>query len=137
MSKRLSDLRNKEASAWLFQYTIRLLEEGVGGDSALCYLADAGVVIKKPLCGAAPELVKCKIPSTWIYGEEDWMDSEAGRRIVESIKLSGGRATFEVIGGAGHQIYLEKSKEFNDLILKEMQDVESSAQAGTTSAYVS
>ncbi|KAI5814286.1 Alpha/Beta hydrolase protein [Pyronema omphalodes] len=124
MSKRLSDLGSPEESAWLFQYTLRLLQEGVGGDSALCYLADAGVVIKKPLCDAVEDLVERGIPSVWVYGEEDWMDPEAGKRMVGRIRQLEGMAGFVEIVGAGHQVYLDRSREFNELIWREMEGVE-------------
>lgn len=74
-----------------------------------------------------------------MYGDHDWMDvsgGEAAKEKLEEEKLralkdatpeerraDNGSAKVIIIKKAGHHLYLDGWEEFNDAILKEMEDV--------------
>jgi cardiolipin-specific phospholipase len=79
------------------------------------------------------------IPVVFMYGDHDWMDvaggfaakeklDEAKRQALkdatpEQRKADNGSAKVIIIKNAGHHLYLEGDKEFNEIVLKEMEDV--------------
>jgi len=74
-----------------------------------------------------------------MYGENDWMDVKGGyaakkkidaetRRLLadaspEEKATDQARADVIIIKNAGHHLYLDNAGDFNDVILKEMEDV--------------
>ncbi|KAH8700444.1 alpha/beta hydrolase [Talaromyces proteolyticus] len=80
------------------------------------------------------------IPVVLMYGDHDWMDVAGGfaakekieeekRRALENAtaeqrKADNGSAKVVIIKNAGHHLYLDGYEEFNEVILKEMLDVE-------------
>ncbi|KAE8550814.1 hypothetical protein EYB25_007044 [Talaromyces marneffei] len=79
------------------------------------------------------------IPVIFMYGDHDWMDVTGGfaakekleeekRRILkdatpEQREADNGSAKVYIVKNAGHHLYLEGDEEFNEIILKEMEDV--------------
>lgn len=79
------------------------------------------------------------IPVVMMYGENDWMDIAGGyaaekkiedekRRILKELpagerEKDNGSAKVMIIKRAGHHMYLEGWEEFNDVMLKEMDEV--------------
>lgn len=79
------------------------------------------------------------IPVVFMYGDHDWMDVAGGFAAKEKIeeakrqalkdatpeqrKADNGSAKVIIIKNAGHHLYLEGDKEFNKVILEEMEDV--------------
>ncbi|KAI9891455.1 MAG: hypothetical protein M1814_002774 [Vezdaea aestivalis] len=79
------------------------------------------------------------IPIVFLYGENDWMDIAGGyaaeeklkqekKRIManaspEDAKLDKGSAKVLVVQKAGHHLYLDGWEQFNELMVKEMEDV--------------
>lgn len=80
------------------------------------------------------------IPVVLMYGDHDWMDVAGGfaakekieeekRRVLtdaspEQRKSDNGSAKVVVVKDAGHHLYLDGYEEFNQIILKEMADVQ-------------
>ena len=71
-----------------------------------------------------------------MYGENDWMDVKGGYAAVEKLeaeqqkalrdsgsKEDGGTAKVYIIKKAGHHVYLDNPEEFNDVMVKELEDV--------------
>lgn len=70
-----------------------------------------------------------KVPLTFIYGENDWMDLEAGKRICKELmalhtEKNGSAETLRpnqneclVIENSGHHTYMENPEEFNKMLL--------------------
>lgn len=71
-----------------------------------------------------------KVPLTFIYGENDWMDPEAGKRICKALaaihtKRNGTAPRLRpkqneclVIEHSGHHTYMESPEEFNEILLE-------------------
>ena len=71
-----------------------------------------------------------KVPLTVIYGENDWMDPEAGRRICAELaaihaakngtapKLRPKQNECVVMKKSGHHAYMKKPEEFNQILLE-------------------
>jgi len=90
--------------------------------------------------GGSDKLAKVResgIPIVFMYGSHDWLDVKGGHAAIE--KLDAERAKAEAQGGnsreqgtakvlivdkAGHHVYLDGDKEFNEMMLEEMRDTE-------------
>ena len=86
------------------------------------------------------------IPVVMMYGENDWMDIAGGyaaqrkledekRRITKQLpaeerEKDNGSAKVMVIKNAGHHVYLDGWEEFNDVMLKEMNEVSRKESGG-------
>ncbi|KAF2435431.1 alpha/beta-hydrolase [Tothia fuscella] len=86
------------------------------------------------------------LPVVLMYGEHDWMDIAGGYAAEQKMKeekdiaLKGkskeerkkdqGEAKVVIIGKAGHHVYLDGFEEFNDVMIKEMKDVERREREG-------
>jgi cardiolipin-specific phospholipase len=87
---------------------------------------------------ATPQPKETGIPVVMMYGENDWMDIAGGYAAEQKIKeekakiLKGlsaeekkkdnGSAKVLIIKKAGHHVYLEGSEEFNEVMIKEMEE---------------
>ncbi|KAI5289835.1 hypothetical protein KEM54_003108 [Ascosphaera aggregata] len=108
--------------------------------------------------GALPSYVtthELPYPVIFLYGSHDWMDRAGGIAAAEKInaerqrhisdpavpdalkQLDRGWAKVETIQNAGHHLYLEGWKEFNDLIAKEMSEVAEAEKLRTAGALFS
>ncbi|CCD25885.2 carboxylic ester hydrolase NDAI_0G01090 [Naumovozyma dairenensis CBS 421] len=58
----------------------------------------------------------------WIYGDNDWMDINGAKRVSRLInEQQKGKSDVHVIPSAGHHLYLDNYKDFNKLLIKEME----------------
>jgi len=80
------------------------------------------------------------VPVVLMYGDHDWMDVKGGHAAVDAIKAEKmkaveglsksekekdmGDAKVLIVKQAGHHLYLDGFKEFNEMIEREMKDVE-------------
>jgi len=85
------------------------------------------------------------VPVVLMYGDHDWMDVKGGyaaeeaikaekRRAIEGLSNSEkekdmGDAKVLIVKNAGHHLYLDGFKEFNDMVEREMKDVEKRERA--------
>ncbi|CUS13518.1 unnamed protein product [Tuber aestivum] len=146
-SRRFNQLPPDESRA-LHDYAYSLFRQRGSGEYALAYILAPGAYARRPLLWRVQDLAKVNrfgIPSVWMYGEMDWMDIAGGYAAQEKIqntsveegpswiggeewrsgkKGRGGEAKVVVVRNAGHHLYLDGWKEFNGLVLKEMEDVE-------------
>ncbi|PVU87627.1 hypothetical protein BB561_006250 [Smittium simulii] len=74
-------------------------------------------VILKPLAFARKPLFdridKLKVPTIFMYGENDWMDARAGEQVASKIQA---QTKVYTISKAGHNMHLDNPPEFNKII---------------------
>jgi cardiolipin-specific phospholipase len=62
-----------------------------------------------------------KIPVTFVYGDNDWMDPSGGYKSVENLREAGnGQGRMYIVPRSGHHVYLDNPKAVNDLLVKEL-----------------
>lgn len=66
----------------------------------------------------APRLEALECPVLFLYGENDWMDAEAGAGVCERLGERGRRAGHGIIPDAGHQLFLENPTAFDSAVLR-------------------
>jgi pimeloyl-ACP methyl ester carboxylesterase len=94
---------------------------------ALKHLLEPFAWAKSPFEERASDL---KTPVTFVYGEHDWMDPEAGRRICHTLSklhaeqngtappLRPAQNECIVIKDSGHHTYMESPETFNKIVLE-------------------
>ena len=124
-----------------------ILAPGAFARSPLIYrIGGVGRQPIAPIAGDAPSKLKERgVPVVFVYGENDWMDVAGGyaakRKIddarAEALKsaseeekrLDEGSAKVIVIKNAGHHVYLDGWKDFNESMQKEMAEVANRTKA--------
>ncbi|KAF8461691.1 Alpha/Beta hydrolase protein, partial [Kalaharituber pfeilii] len=135
-SRRFSFLPTAESQA-LHTYSYSLFRQRGSGEYALAYILAPGAYARNPLIW---RIGKVGIPTVLMYGEVDWMDVAGGYAAEEAIRQQGvrrdgdgtepregepggGEAKVLIVKGAGHHVYLDGWEEFNEMIVREMEDV--------------
>ena len=151
-SRRFSHLPPEEAQA-LHTYAYTLFKQRGSGEYALAYILAPGAFARSPLIrrigGVGRQLIpesstntekrEKGVPIVFFYGENDWMDTAGGfaaekklkderERILkdageEDRRNDEGSSKVVIVKNAGHHVYLDGWEEFNELMLKEMEDV--------------
>jgi cardiolipin-specific phospholipase len=62
-------------------------------------------------------LAKLKMPTVFIYGEQDWMDYKAAEKAKEAMDVP---VKIVRIPNGGHHMYLENPEEFNKVMEEEL-----------------
>ncbi|OBA18748.1 uncharacterized protein OGAPODRAFT_15380, partial [Ogataea polymorpha] len=84
-------------------------------ETAIMRIFDSSIMAKIPILDRLKNL---KPKSLWIYGQHDFMFSDAGRVAVNWLnKMQEGAAEFKVVHGGGHNMYLDNPAEFNRLVV--------------------
>lgn len=105
-------------------------------------ITPSGATISDVAAAAAASEIKKRetgYPVILMYGENDWMDIEGGYAAAKKLQeekeralkaatneergREGGEAKVLIIKKAGHHVYLDGWEEFNEVMLKEMEDV--------------
>ncbi|QPG73065.1 hypothetical protein FOA43_000369 [Brettanomyces nanus] len=86
-------------------------------ETSIMRIFDASVVAKYPLLD---RIDKLQVPkSLWIYGEHDFMFTDCGHAAVNKLNSKPGfEAKFDLVSNAGHNLYLDNYKEFNQKVLR-------------------
>jgi len=88
------------------------------GEYCISHILAPGAHARMPL---VDRIAALNIPITFVYGDQDWMDSEGGRESVERLRQAGnGQGKMYVINQAGHHVYLDNPKAVNDLLVREL-----------------
>lgn len=120
-SRRFANLPQNEATL-LHKYAYGIFLSPGSGEYMLNFLLAPGADARHPLVERGVEKLKCNL--LWCYGEEDWMDQKGGElcsNIVNSHYQDPTRSTTCEIKNAGHHLYLDNVRDFNELVLNEMQ----------------
>ncbi len=120
--RRFANLPPVEAEA-LHRYVYGIFNARGSGEYALNYLLAPGAYARWPLAERAANIT---CDTMWVYGQNDWMDRKGGEEACDNIaKAHGGkRPPMKIVSDAGHHIYLDNPKEFNELVLDVMREVE-------------
>ncbi|KAK0369588.1 hypothetical protein CLIM01_13050 [Colletotrichum limetticola] len=153
-SRRFNHLPQEESQA-LHDYAFSIFRQRGSGEYALPYILAPGAFARSPMVNridgvgrqvieksTGEKLRETGIPIVMMYGENDWMDKKGGVAAAEKLKqarlqalLNGteeekrrenGSAKVIEVSKSGHHLYLDNAEEFNDYILKEMEDVQKS-----------
>ncbi|KAI1102346.1 alpha/beta-hydrolase [Jackrogersella minutella] len=97
-----------------------------------------GRQVVTPATGSAPAVKEMGYPIVFMYGENDWMDVAGGLAAEEKLKQAkaqlllhataeekwkeNGSAKVVIVSKAGHHLYLDNPKEFNDYVREELED---------------
>lgn len=116
-----------------------LLAPGAYARSPLIHrIQEVGRQVLQPATETAPAVRETGIPVVFLYGENDWMDVAGGYAAQEKLKQRRARALRDatederrrengsakviVVRKAGHNLYLDNPDEFNEVVLKEMEE---------------
>ncbi|KAL6076320.1 Alpha/beta hydrolase domain-containing protein 4 [Balamuthia mandrillaris] len=70
----------------------------------------------RPLWDRLPEL-RPDIPVTFLYGENSWMDPNAGAKLMYRMKHNPRNKRLWILPGCGHHIYVDNYRAFNRLVV--------------------
>jgi cardiolipin-specific phospholipase len=161
-SRRFSHLPQEEATA-LHDYAYSLFRLRGSGEYALAYILAPGAFARSPLIRRVGGIgrqrlengtLESGVPVVLMYGENDWMDVKGGyaaKKLIDAERekaLQGktaeereqdeGGAKVVIIKKAGHHVYLDSPNHFNDVMMREMEDVEQRTKGlkrGTASGW--
>lgn len=108
----------KAQSAALHDYVLGLFTARGSGEYAVTRLLAPGAYARIALIDRVRNL---KVPTWWMYGENDWMDAEAGEKAAEIMRQNGVKSECKIISRAGHHLYLDNPKEFNAYVTSLMR----------------
>lgn len=103
----------------MLEYVYKIFTAKPSGEYALTRILASGAVARMPMINRVPGALKC--PSTWIYGDNDWMNVHAGEETVARLRRNGATADFHTVPSAGHHVYLDNPKGFNKILLDFMK----------------
>jgi len=116
-SRRFSHLPDDEVRD-MHDYIWHITSAKGSGEYCISHLLAPGAYARMPLVDRVAAL---KIPVTFVYGDNDWMDVNGGRDAVENMRRAGNPdGRLHVVKNAGHHLYLENPQAVNGLLLKEL-----------------
>ncbi|WOO84790.1 putative cardiolipin-specific deacylase, mitochondrial [Vanrija pseudolonga] len=84
------------------------------GEFCISHILKPGAYARLPLIDRVDKL---KIPVSFLYGDNDWMDLDGGRDAVKVLEKAGNAAgSFHVVPQAGHHLYLDNPEVTNGII---------------------
>ncbi|CAN3479233.1 cardiolipin-specific deacylase 1, mitochondrial [Diutina catenulata] len=108
----------------MHDYIYRIFTAAGSGEYGLTRILAFGALAKLPLIDRVPKIfLKQKLPTLWMYGDKDWMNEKAGEATVKRINALakqgglGKMADFSLVPEAGHHLYLDNPKFFNDEVI--------------------
>ncbi|XP_020299499.1 protein ABHD4 isoform X2 [Pseudomyrmex gracilis] len=105
----------KDDTAIISQYIHQCNVQTPSGESAFHAMMHGFGWAKNPIVKRMDKLSN-EIPITLLYGSRSWVDNSAGETIRQS--RSSSYVNVQVISGAGHHVYADKSDIFNKYVLE-------------------
>lgn len=102
-------------------YSLALAKSPVAGEKAVSTLLQPGAWAYIPL---ESRLGGIEVPTTFVYGERDWMDWKAGERARKGM---GVRTRLERVSGADHNVFVDNAKGFAKVVVDAVKDFEDGA----------
>lgn len=121
-SRRFSFLPTAEADA-LHMYSYTLFKQKGSGEYALTYLLAPGAFARDPLMNRFAQVDR-NLEIVFMYGDNDWMDSKAGKQASTALKQDGRKSRHKIVSNAGHHLYLDNFDEFNEYMEGVLKDTE-------------
>ncbi|KZT27023.1 alpha/beta-hydrolase [Neolentinus lepideus HHB14362 ss-1] len=116
-SRRFSGLTDEETRN-IHDYIMNITLAKGSGEYCISHILAPGAHARIPLVDRVAAL---KIPVTFVYGDQDWMDPQGGTDSVENLRKAGnGNGRMYIVPHAGHHVYLDNPKVTSDLIVKEL-----------------
>ncbi|CAO3617080.1 unnamed protein product [Cunninghamella blakesleeana] len=115
-SRRFAHLTTEEQHD-LYDYIYHITSSTGSGEYALAGILAPGAYARKPLLH---RLSKLKMPTTFIYGEEDWMDYKAAEQAQKGMSVP---TKVIRIPYGGHHMYIDSPDEFNNVLIKILKDI--------------
>jgi cardiolipin-specific phospholipase len=102
-----------EAQA-LHDYIYHISAQPGSGEYALGSLLLPGAWARRPLANRVHDL---KVPTSFIYGKDDWMDYRGALSVLDRFKVP---TRIALVENAGHHLYLDNPEGFNASLLAEI-----------------
>ncbi|KAI7892042.1 Alpha/Beta hydrolase protein [Mucor mucedo] len=112
-SRRFAHLKESEQHD-LYDYLYQITSSTGSGEFALAAILAPGAFARKPLFHRLADL---KVPTVFIYGEQDWMDYRAAEKAKKFMKVP---VKVIRIPEGGHHMYLDNPEVFNEAVRAEM-----------------
>ncbi|KAL6942179.1 hypothetical protein ACO0QE_003345 [Hanseniaspora vineae] len=130
--RRFSNLGNSRLRLLLHRYTYAIFNAKGSGEYMLSFFLKCGgdprVPLQKRLFSGASSnihaqniLKNSKMEWVWLYGENDWMNVNGGVACSEFLNAHAIKSTVAEIPYAGHHLYLDNERMFNDFVLRELK----------------
>jgi pimeloyl-ACP methyl ester carboxylesterase len=101
----------EEESSLLPDYVYHTLAAKASGELCLKYIFAFGAFARMPLLHSAPEW---KVPTTFIYGTEDWMNYEGAQEARKHMKVP---CEIIRVPQAGHFVFIDNPSGFHSAVL--------------------
>lgn len=95
-------------------YSVKLFNMKVSGDRGVTRILAPGALARMPWVDRVSTSIRT--PSLWMYGDRDWMNSSAGLAASKRLIKQGVQSDYTVVNDAGHMIFLDNEKEFNQKV---------------------
>ncbi|KAF3332345.1 abhydrolase domain-containing protein 4 [Carex littledalei] len=105
------DPLTEEESKLLTEYIYHTLAAKASGELCLKYIFSFGAFARKPLLESASEW---KVPTTFIYGSEDWMNFQGAVRARKEMKVP---CDIIRVPQAGHFVFIDNPSRFHEAVL--------------------
>lgn len=105
----------------LIEYLYNSITNGTKSDTHIKYLLTPATTSRIPLFdkfASADKRDLAKYDMHVVYGQYDFMNSEAGEKLVEEVNSHGKTAWFHVVPQGGHNLYIQNPFGTNDLLEK-------------------
>ncbi|ORY35011.1 Alpha/Beta hydrolase protein [Naematelia encephala] len=101
------------------------------GEYCISHILAPGAYARVPI---VDRIAQVKVPVTFLYGDNDWMDVDGGRASLKVLKEAGNdNCSVHVVPNAGHHLYLD-NPEFSNRVIGEAIQALPKLQTQTPSA---
>lgn len=114
-TRSIGNVLNEEESQLLSDYIYHTLAAKASGELCLKYIFAFGAFARTPLLTCAPYW---KVPTSFIYGTEDWMDYRGGEAACSKMNVP---TEIIRVPKAGHFVFLDNAKDFHSAVLYSCQ----------------
>ncbi|KAG9021341.1 hypothetical protein FRB95_002342 [Tulasnella sp. JGI-2019a] len=116
-NRRMKSLADQDARN-INDYMYHISRAKGSGEYCISHLLAPGAYARLPLVDRIDQV---NVPTTFVYGDADWMDSKGGAECVRKMHAAGNTDVRNVvIPKAGHHVYLDNPDAMNELLAEEL-----------------